>query len=67
MDIGCGAGTLALYYTSRGNKVLGIDISEIAIESAKTSAKLLKLKDVEFKMMNFPKQVPNEKFDRMRL
>ncbi len=65
LDIGCGAGTLALYYTSRGNKVLGIDISNKAIVSARKSIKILNMKDVEFKIMNFPIQIPKEKFDRI--
>ena len=65
LDIGCGAGSLAFYYASKGNKVVGIDISGSAIESAKKSAKLLKLKNIEFEVMNFPTQALREKFDRV--
>jgi len=63
LDIGCGAGVLSLYLTSRGNKVLGIDISENAILACKRSAKLLGLKDVSFKRMDFPNKIPTDKYD----
>jgi len=65
LDIGCGSGSLAIYYTSKGNRVVGIDISGKAIESARKSAQLLDLKNIEFKVMNFPLQAPKEKFDRV--
>lgn len=63
LDIGCGAGTLSLYYASKGHKVTGIDISQTAVDSAQKSAKALGLKNCTFKKMLFPTQAPKEKFD----
>lgn len=63
LDIGCGGGTLCLYYASRGNTVVGIDISQKAVDSARESAEFLELKTASFKVMNFPNEVPKEKFD----
>lgn len=39
LDIGCGTGENALFLASRGHAVTGIDISETAIEAARTKAK----------------------------
>lgn len=44
LDIGCGRGTISLYVASKGNEVLGIDISEEAIDAAQRSAGLLGIK-----------------------
>ena len=38
LDLGCGAGTIAFYLASKGNTVLGIDISKNSIECCKESA-----------------------------
>lgn len=64
LDIGCGAGTLCLYYAQKGYSVSGIDISSKAIESAKESAKYLHLDaNATFEKMDFPNEIPREKFD----
>lgn len=63
LDIGCGAGALGLYLANNGNTVLGIDISQKAVESANESAKYLGFKKAKFQKMNFPNKVPNKKFD----
>lgn len=63
LDIGSGAGTLCLYYANKGNRILGIDISQKAVDSAKASAKFLGLREARFKRMDFPSQIPNAKFD----
>ncbi len=63
LDIGCGAGTISLFLASKGNQVLGIDISQSAIQASKDSAKRLALKNVKFKKMDFPNQLPTEKYD----
>jgi SAM-dependent methyltransferase len=63
LDIGCGAGTLCLYYGKKGNKVSGIDISKKAVQNATESAKILHLKNVTFKQMNFPKEIPKDTYD----
>lgn len=64
LDIGCGAGTLSLYLASKGNIVLGIDISKSAVDLCRKSANSLKLnKNSSFEVMDFPKEVPNKKFN----
>ncbi len=39
LDLGCGEGKNALYFAERGAEVVGIDISRVAIESARQSAR----------------------------
>jgi 2-polyprenyl-3-methyl-5-hydroxy-6-metoxy-1,4-benzoquinol methylase len=63
LDIGCGAGTISLYLSSRGINVLGIDISKRAIEEANKSAKNLKLENATFEIINFPTEVPKGIYD----
>ena len=63
LDIGSGAGTLALYIASKGHDALGIEISQKAVESARESAKILGLNNISFEVMNFPNQIPDGKFD----
>lgn len=63
LDIGCGAGTLCLYFAKKGNDVVGIDISQKAVESAQESSKFLGLKKIKFKKMNFPSELPKKQFD----
>lgn len=63
LDIGCGAGTLSLYYAKKGNNVTGIDISKNAVGSANESAKILRLNNVRFSQVNFPKSLPVGKYD----
>lgn len=48
LDIGCGVGTLSLYFASKGNDVKGIDISERAIKIANNAKKVTKMKNVAF-------------------
>lgn len=64
LDIGCGAGTLCLYYANKGFKVTGIDISEKAIKACKESAGQLGLeKKATFKVLDFQKESLKERFD----
>lgn len=63
LDIGTGTGTIALYIGSKNKYVLGIDISKKAIEAAKSNSKNLGLKNVFFKVMDFPEKVPSSKYD----
>lgn len=63
LDIGCGAGTIDFYLASKGNTVVGIDISQRAVESARESAKLMDLKNVKFEAMEFPHKVPGGNYD----
>ena len=48
LDIGCGVGTMALYFGSLGIIVRGIDISSRAIKIAKNAKDHLKFKNVSF-------------------
>lgn len=64
LDIGSGTGTLSLYLAAKGHKVIGIDTSERAIETAIENAKKLGLrKKVCFQKMHFPNEYPYHKFD----
>lgn len=64
LDIGCGAGTISLYLAKKGkHNILGIDVSEIAIESSKKSAAILSIKNAWFETMNFPIDTPKGKYD----
>ncbi len=64
LDIGCGVGSVDLYFGKAGKKVLGIDVSRIAIRRAKESASYLGLNDkVKFQVLEFPQDVPKGKFD----
>lgn len=48
LDVGCGVGTMALYFGSLGIKVKGIDISSRAIKIANNAREYLKFKNVSF-------------------
>ena len=64
LDIGCGSGTIDFYLAKNGSSVLGIDISENAIKKCKESSRILKLdRDLTFKVVNFPNESVNQKFD----
>jgi len=63
LDIGSGAGTLCFYFAKRSKNITGIDISKNAVEASTQTAKNLNLKNVKFKQMNFPQEVPSGKFD----
>lgn len=64
LDIGCGAGTLSFYMASKGNNVVGIDISSRVISVCKLNAKNLNLeKNVNFKVVDFLKARIDKHFD----
>lgn len=64
IDIGCGAGTLCFYVASKGIQVLGIDISSKAIKMCQESSRRLGLdKLAKFKVVNFPEESVDIKFD----
>lgn len=63
LDIGCGSGTLSLYFASMDYKVTGIDISDRAIKACRKSAKALSLKNVDFEAVDFPNKTPRGKYD----
>ena len=49
LDLYCGVGGFALHLAAPGRRVLGVEVSEQAVESARTSAAELGLADVEFR------------------
>lgn len=49
VDLYTGSGAMALYFAHRFEKVVGIDLSQDSIDSAKHNAKLNKIDHVEFK------------------
>lgn len=63
LDIGCGAGTLGIYLASLGNEVVGIDISERAINACKITAKNLHVSNIKFKSLDFMKNKIQGKYD----
>ncbi len=63
LDIGCGSGTISLYLASKGYLVKGIDISRTAINTCNESANNMLLKNVKFEIVEFPKKIPNGKYD----
>jgi len=63
LDIGCGSGTISFYLGSKGYRVSGIDISSKAIVSCTESTKRMGLKNVDFKLSNFPNDKIFGKYD----
>lgn len=64
LDIGSGAGTISLFLAEHGYKVVGIDISQKAVEASIQSAKELDLETkVRFFNTDFKKFVYTKKFD----
>lgn len=63
LDIGCGSGTLSFYLANKDHQVTGIDISEKAIKSCKKTAVNLGIKNANFIVMDFPNEIPKEKYD----
>ncbi|OGM32975.1 hypothetical protein A3D01_05625 [Candidatus Woesebacteria bacterium RIFCSPHIGHO2_02_FULL_39_13] len=65
LDFGCGSGTLSLYFASKGNNVVGIDISPKVIRTAKASASRLDLrKELNFFTLNEGKRkIKGQRFD----
>jgi SAM-dependent methyltransferase len=63
LDIGCGAGTICFYLANKVKKITGVDISERAINTCKKSSTVLHIKNVEFRTMNFPVELPSGRYD----
>ncbi|MCK4404183.1 MAG: class I SAM-dependent methyltransferase [candidate division Zixibacteria bacterium] len=64
LEFGCGSGSYAFFLTRRGAKVMGIDISRVAIEQAKARACKEKMKDIEFLVMDAEEmQFEDDSFD----
>lgn len=67
LDIGCGAGTLSFYLASKHHEVLGVDISKKAIKESTISSEHMGLKNVKFKVLDFPKEIPDGRYDAILL
>ena len=64
LDIGCGSGSLSFFLAKEGFEVFGFDISNSAIKNCKLNSKLLNLETkTHFEVIDFPKKIPNEKFN----
>lgn len=64
LDIGCGTGTVSLYFASRGSSVVGVDISKRAINLARSNAENLGLsRKVKFLVSDFPNGKINGRYD----
>lgn len=64
LDIGCGVGSVDFYLASLENNVTGIDISNRAIKVANDTLKTMTFsKNLRFKVFNFPKKLPNGKYN----
>jgi cyclopropane fatty-acyl-phospholipid synthase-like methyltransferase len=55
-DVGCNSGNLSLYMAKHGCNVLGIDYARNVIDGARASAEYYRIKNVEFKAMDFVKE-----------
>jgi 2-polyprenyl-3-methyl-5-hydroxy-6-metoxy-1,4-benzoquinol methylase len=62
LDLGCGAGGLAIELASRGWQVVGVDIAAKAIESARKNAEQRAV-DVAFEVKDVSTWAPEGKFD----
>lgn len=60
-EIGCSIGVLTEKLAAKCEKILAIDVSEKALEKAKTRCK--NLPHITFKKMNFPQEFPEEIFN----
>lgn len=60
-EIGCSIGVLTVQLAPRCQKLLSVDVSEVAL--AKTQARCHAFANVDFKLMQIPAEFPNEKFD----
>ncbi len=63
LDVGCGSGRFSIEAAKRGFNVTGIDITPAAINSCKTQAKILKLSNAKFEVLDIVEGGINKKFD----
>lgn len=65
LDLGCGTGRNTNYLAQKGNKVVGVDISDIALKIAQERATKLNLRSVEYLNQSIGEGLPfnNKYFD----
>ena len=63
LDLGCGAGTLALLLARDAEKVIGTDINPRAIDMAQRNASMNGIGNVEFRTGDLYEPVGDERFD----
>jgi len=64
LDLGTGSGILALAAKRFGaDRVLGIDVDSIAISTARTNARLNKISNIDFRVIDMREWRPKGKFD----
>ena len=63
LDLGCGAGTLALLLAADADFVLGTDINERAVQMSRLNAALNAIDNVEFRTGDTFEPVENQRFD----
>lgn len=65
LDFGCGVGTVSFFMASKGNSVIGLDISKDAVDIANKSAKLMKVDKLAkfYDLETGKRKVNKRKFD----
>lgn len=64
LDVGSGSGTIGLYLSSLGFKVIGLDVSKHAVDRANASAQRLDIQSIsKYINIDFVRFSSNEKFD----
>lgn len=65
LDIGTGSGCIGISLAKylKNSKVFAIDVSESALETAKHNARINKIENIEFHILNILEKAPKTKFD----
>lgn len=63
LDVGCGAGTVALFLAAGASRVVGTDIDPRAIELSRFNARLNEITNVDFRVGDLLAPVMGETFD----
>jgi 23S rRNA (uracil-5-)-methyltransferase RumA len=59
LDLYCGVGTIAICFADKCNKIIGVELNEESIESAKMNAELNGIKNIQFFSSNVEKWLKN--------
>lgn len=54
LDFGCGPGLFSRFFASRGARVLGVDVNEQHLETARALARQEQLEEIEFRTLEHP-------------